>query len=448
MTTLRKLTEDELEYILDFIEPRRGIPFETSQSVYLQIKNKLKKQLCEQIIHPSIIDDLKAEMEKMYHLTLIEPGESVGILTAQCLGEKNTQSTLNTFHKAGSGNKTVVDGVPRFKEMLNATKSPKGPSCNVYFKEGTQSVQELRKVINRSLVYLDVKSLASEISVAYDCDEKPFYSVYKMIYGDEFNFQLRHCIQIQFNPSLLFEYDLTLEDIANAIENEYGDIKCIFSSLRECKMDVYINTETITVPESMQKIIRPGTEMSTFIEEATLPALEKLHVCGIPDIDAIFYSRKDDNWYIETEGSNFSDILALPSVDMENTMTNNMWEVLNVLGIEATRQFLIEEFINIMSGINVCHVKLLADRMTYGGTISSISRYSMRTEGSGALSKASFEESLENLLNAALNGERETTNGVSSSIICGKLGKFGTGLCELKIDISKAYQNNTPYDLF
>jgi DNA-directed RNA polymerase II subunit RPB1 len=75
--------------------------------------------------------------------------------------------------------------------------------------------------------------------------------------------------------------------------------------------------------------------------------------------------------------------------------------------------------------------------MTYNGIITSISRYAMRAEGSGALSKASFEETLDNLLNAAVYGERECTDGVSASIICGKLGKFGTGVCELKVDMSK-----------
>eukprot|EP00122_Pirum_gemmata_P018008 Pgem_evm10s16871 len=59
--------------------------------------------------------------------TMIPPGESVGITCGQSLGEKQTQSTLNSFHSAGLTIKTVVTGVPRFSELMSATKEPKGP---------------------------------------------------------------------------------------------------------------------------------------------------------------------------------------------------------------------------------------------------------------------------------------------------------------------------------
>ena len=75
--------------------------------------------------------------------------------------------------------------------------------------------------------------------------------------------------------------------------------------------------------------------------------------------------------------------------------------------------------------------------MTYNGTIMSITRYAMRSEGSGPLGKATFEETLDNLLIAAVSGEKESTDGLSAGIICGKLGKFGTGLCELRMDVKK-----------
>jgi DNA-directed RNA polymerase beta' subunit len=178
--------------------------------------------------------------------------------------------------------------------------------------------------------------------------------------------------------------------------------------------------------------------LEIYIEDVVIPNLEKLHICGIKGITNMFYTNdKDGNWYIETEGTNFSDVLAHSDVDFSKAMTNDMWEVYNVLGIEAARQYLIEELASIMSGINPCHSKLLVDKMTYNGIITSISRYAQRGETNGPLSKASFEESFDNLLNAAVYGERECTDGVSASIICGKLGKFGTGLCELKIDVRK-----------
>ena len=116
-------------------------------------------------------------------------------------------------------------------------------------------------------------------------------------------------------------------------------------------------------------------------------------------------------------------------------MSNNIWDIYNVLGVEAARQFIIDEFMTLMEGINACHIQLLADKMTHRGTISSISRYTMRTEESGPFSKASFEETRDNFLRAGFYGQQEETKGVSSSIICGKRSKIGTGLCDLIIDV-------------
>lgn len=107
----RKLTENEIEYILDFIKPFDNIPPETAMSIVKRNKDKLRKQLENQEIYAEIIDELKEEIKKNYFDALINPGESVGILCSQSLGEKNTQSTLNTFHKAGQNDKSVTAGV-------------------------------------------------------------------------------------------------------------------------------------------------------------------------------------------------------------------------------------------------------------------------------------------------------------------------------------------------
>jgi DNA-directed RNA polymerase beta' subunit len=122
-----------------------------------------------------------------------------------------------------------------------------------------------------------------------------------------------------------------------------------------------------------------------------------------------------------------------------------MWEIYERFGIEATRQFLIEEFMDVVSSdgtyVNSSHVELLVDLMVYTGSIISISRYGQKKVSSGPLSNASFEESLENFLKAGLNGAKETTDGVSAAIILGKMPKIGTGVFDLKVDIKKLLQN-------
>ena len=122
---------------------------------------------------------------------------------------------------------------------------------------------------------------------------------------------------------------------------------------------------------------------------------------------------------------------------MESLFSNNVWDIYLTLGIEAAREMLINEFIAVMEGINTCHVKLLVDKMTYRGTISSISRYTLRTDEAGVYSKISFEETFLNLISSAFAGDIENTNGVSASIICGKRSRCGTGMVDLKMDLNK-----------
>jgi len=160
--------------------------------------------------------------------------------------------------------------------------------------------------------------------------------------------------------------------------------------------------------------------------------MQKTQIPGIKEI----YFNSDVN-IIDTNGGKLSDIMALDFVDKTNTVSNNIWDIYETLGIEAVRQYMIEEFSSLMVGINPSHIMLLVDKMIYKGKISSVSRYSMRNEELCTLSKASFEETLDNLVKAAVFGHIDKTTGVSASIICGKTSNVGSGLCELVFDIDK-----------
>jgi len=128
---------------------------------------------------------------------------------------------------------------------------------------------------------------------------------------------------------------------------------------------------------------------------------------------------------------------------MTRLHSNNVWDIYQSLGIEAAKKFLVLEFESIMSGINLCHVKLLVEKMTFTGNISSISRYTLRKDECGPLSKASFEESVDHMVKSGFAGEVENCRGVSASIICGNRPKMGTGMIDLKINI-KQLKNAIP----
>ena len=437
----REITNDEIEYLIDFITPNLGIPKDVTNSVVAVTKNKFRKQLQGLLIYPKILPKLKLKMESSYVNTLVQYGENVGILTAQSFGQFQTQSTLNSFHKAGMAEKTVVTGVPRFSEILAATTSPKGSCCIIYFIQGTDTLQNLRKTIGSSIAEFKLKKLCDKMSYVLDKKDEKWYESFKILYNSNFS-EHSHCVSITINQKLVYEYSITLEQIAKKIEDTYADLFCVFSPLSEGRIDIYVDISNIDMPEEKLVYVEKDHILDAYFEEVVIPKLESLSICGIEGISNIFFCNEKDYWYIETEGTNFSDVLAHPMVDMKKTMTNDMWEIYYTLGIEAVRQYLIEELGNIMAGINPCHSKLLVDKMTHNGLISSISRYAMRGEGSGALSKASFEETLDNLLTAAVRGECEETSGVSASIICGKLGKFGTGCFDLRINLDTLMEKN------
>ena len=91
MTSKRKLTDGEIESILDFIKPNKFIPPESAESIVVNSKKRLRKQLVDQLVYPEVIPELKSLIEKNHRESIIDPGTSVGILCAQSIGKLNIQ---------------------------------------------------------------------------------------------------------------------------------------------------------------------------------------------------------------------------------------------------------------------------------------------------------------------------------------------------------------------
>jgi len=440
----RQLSETEIENILDFIQPQEGIPFDTAMSIVENNKERLRKQLRKQKVYPEIIPALKDELINNYRNSLVQPGESVGVICAQSLGEKQTQTTLNTFHKAGQSEKTMTSGVPRFKELIDATKKPKIINHKIYLKGGNSTVQETRMTVGHSIAGFTLANISESISVEMDKEDEVWYEAYKILFNDEFS-NHPHCISVILDKKKLYEFKLSMKQITDRIHEEFSDLHCVFSPPDKAQIDIFVETENITLPEDRLLFINHENVEMIYMEEVVQTALERLYICGIPAITEVFYTQENNEWIVETNGfdsktiskqySSYKRILSHPNVDYTKTISSNVWDIYEVLDIEAARQFLINEFMFIMEGINECHTMLLVDRMTHAGTISSISRYTLKSDEGGPMCKASFEETMDNFLIAAAQGQHEPTKGVSASIICGKRSTIGTGMIKLGIDI-------------
>lgn len=398
----RALTFSERQEIIDACLREYGflarVPVAMRDRFKSEFAQWLHRDLSAVRIYPDGIVRLREKMIQRYRL--VESAKSVGIVCGQSIGEMQTQTTLNTFHKTGLTEKLVVAGVPRFLEIIDTNRSETQgtPSSYVYFKEPVpRTIADIRRIVGHSLVHFTLSGLISNWSIVET--ETQVY------------------IRYTFKLDVLFRYKLHVQTIAEILLRAFPAYTVEASPLHLAYIDVY-----------------PGRQMEHAyeMEDVVHPQLLEVPICGIERIQNIFFMRApDQSWYIETDGSNLEAVLNLAYVDSYRTYSNDIWEIYALFGIEAVRAYIIEELTALMPTIHPSHITLLADRMTVSGRLRSISRYTRKHEQSSVLSKATFEETLSGFLRSAIMNEVDTVNGSSASIICGKIPKVGSGMNDL-----------------
>jgi DNA-directed RNA polymerase beta' subunit len=438
----RKLTEAEIEDILQVVNERKGIPRRAAAAYRKKTSERIRRDLLDVEIYPEMYDEFKQCIQRKYQQCQIEPGESVGILCAQSIGEMNTQMTLNSFHHSGISEAAMTEGVPKFQELLSATKNPKIVNCKIYFHKRPATLEQLRRIVGDKLKYVSFGYLISDVKVV-DFEEAPPWI------GEVF-VDRPLMLRFELNKRKMLEYSVYPQDIVNRLHKEVPDVVCyvdytdyvLFGVSKVTDADLNL-TEKI---DPSRRYLTHENKYEMYLEEVVANLLINVHVAGVRGIEQIFFEKSPDSsgeWMIQTVGSNYRRILLLNAVNEKRTVSNNVWDIYATLGIEAARNFLLSEFNSVMKGINDAHTHVLVDRMTFNGSISSISRYTLKNECSSVLGKASFEESLENFLLASSQGVEEIATGSSASIICGKKSKAGTGFMDLKIDLDMILESCT-----
>jgi DNA-directed RNA polymerase II subunit RPB1 len=423
MEEKRLLTKEEKIDIVSFLTLSKSIPRDCAETILRSNRKSITKQLKNKYIYPHLIPEIKVVIEKQYYNSLIHPGEMVGVICAQALGEKQTQMTLNSFHHSGISNKSVTTGVPRFRELIDTSKKPKISNCKIYFDIKPDNIDKLRAIVTDKFRYLSVEDITKDISLLETTNNVSWHQFYREIYNDNRS-DTSVCLRLTLRKRLLFEYKIDLEFIASLLEDSNPNIEfVIFSPLKERCIDVFISDDC--------------EETIGLIKSNIRDSLSKMKICGIQNIKDIFFEKEGDEWILETTGTNPREVLNIKGVNYKRTISTNIWEIYDIFGIEAVREYMITEFCSIMEGVNRVHVELLVERMTFSGTLSSITRYTMRKDDTGPLAKASFEECVGNFINASVYGDVEPMNGVSSAIICGKQSLIGTGMMSLSMDMNK-----------
>ncbi|TPX53811.1 DNA-directed RNA polymerase [Synchytrium endobioticum] len=403
------------------------------------------------------------EIKRRFAESVVQPGEMIGTIAAQSIGEPATQMTLNTFHYAGVSSKNVTLGVPRLKEIINVATNIKTPSMVVYLTDEYRQNVNTAKIVHSELVYTKLADVCSMTEIVYDPDardsqiplDKEIYDMYMMMDDDGTTQWSPWVLRIEISRARKIDRRLTMEQISRAIEAEFEDeVKCWHCDDNFETGELVILCRIVVSNDDKQG--EDGEEDSAREEEVlrNLEAilLSKVAIHGIPGINRGYISSvkttqedkatgkmvRYDETVLETDGINLREVLAHPKVDSTRTYSNSITETMEVLGIEATRAALLREIKKVIefdaSYVNYRHMALLCDIMTYKGELMSITRHGINRTEAGALARSSFEETVELLYEAAGVGELDLCRGVSQNIILGQLAPMGTGSFEVLLN--------------
>jgi len=376
------------EKIIEKVDSVESLPL----SIKNELKNKLIKVNRKQKLSEKIVKNIIDETVKQYEDSLVEPGEAVGTVAAQSIGEPGTQMTLSTFHYAGVAEMNVTLGLPRIIEIVDVRRIPSTPVMTVHLEEEYKN--DPRKA----------KEIATRI------EETKVKDITKKILMDVINME----VMLEFDQEILSKQNLTFEEVFK-------------------KIDALKKTKSVD-KENMRIVLDPGN-VSLMKLRKFMTRVKNIKLKGVKGIERALIRKEEEGYVIYTEGSNLTGVLKIKGVDYKRTTTNDIREIYSVLGIEAARNAIIKEITSVLEeqGLEVDqrHIMLLADQMTKNGELSSIGRHGLSGEKSSVLAKAAFEVTTAHLFEAGKSGAEDDLGGVTENVIVGQPIPVGTGIVKL-----------------
>jgi DNA-directed RNA polymerase subunit A' len=383
------------EQIRIMVEKGKAAPKEYIKEMVDEAKDKLT---------PLLVDELKSEMgkeeltrkgvEKAVELTqenykkaLVEPGEAVGIVAAQSIGEPGTQMTLRTFHYAGVREQNVTLGLPRLIEIVDARRMPSTPIMTIYLDKEHGASKGKATEVAREIISTTLQDITKTMYVAPELEE----------------------VVVQTDSTMMEDRGVTLKELE-------GTLRLPNATLRTKGDKLYLKPKKVDPRKLLDKVT------SHLVK-------------GIPGVRRVLVTEEKGEWVIRTDGSNLPRALEISGIDPTRTVTNHIHEIAKTLGIEAARNVIIHEAMGVLEeqglDVDIRHVMLVADIMTVTGEVRQIGRHGISGEKSSVLARAAFEITLPNIIDAAIKGESDPLKGVTENVIVGQSIPIGTGLVDL-----------------
>ncbi len=371
----------------EILKTLTGVKDDFPESIYLELIENLKNREVTKNELTQILDEVKRRFE----YSLMEPGEAVGIIAAQSMGEPSTQMTMRTFHYAGVAELNVTLGLPRIMEIVDARKKPSTPMMTLYLEE------EYAKDIDKA------KEVAAKIETT--------------AIGD---------IVSKIETDLIESQVILFLDKPELKKREIDAAKIVeVLNKAKIKVEAFENKKIIiTVKNPTMKSLRKIANKA-----------KDLHLKGVKDVTKAVMRREEEGYVIYTEGSNLKEAMKIDGIDKTRSKTNHILEIESVLGIEAARNSIINEILDTLSEqglrVDIRHIMLVADIMTVDGSVKSIGRHGVSGEKASVLARAAFEITVDHLLKAGIKGEFEQLDGIVENVIVGQPVKLGTGMVDL-----------------
>ncbi|UVS70629.1 DNA-directed RNA polymerase subunit A' [Nitrososphaera viennensis] len=386
----RKATEEAIKKIIE----------EQGSSLNPRMRASLEKALLENKLSREGVEKVMKKVLDLVDRALAEPGEAIGVVTAQSIGEPGTQMTLRTFHFAGVKERNVTLGLPRLIELVDARKKPVTPTMDIYLDEAHRGSREKALEVAREILFTQVGDLIEKSETDYS-----------------------GVLTFYFSEAKLAERGCTLEE-ANAVLE--GTKKKYDVKMSESKRSI-----KVTVPDE------PDAQTLLTLKNKLL----NTRVKGVPDIERVTIVKQDEEWVIQTAGSNLAKVVLVDGVDTSRIATNNVYEIWQTLGIEAARTALVKEVTNTLEEqgleVDVRHIMLVADLMTSKGYLQQIGRHGIAGTKTSVLARAAFEITVPTIARASLEGQVETLRGVTENVIVGATVPVGTGMVDLYMKVKE-----------
>ena len=373
-----------------FAEYEKKLPI----SIISEVKENIPKDIKE--------DRLKRILQKVheeYLSCLASPGESVGVISAESIGEPGTQMTLNTFHFAGVSEMNVTTGLPRLIEVLDGRKTISSELMHIYLKKPFSEGKNIKE-ISESLRELTLNDFVKKINTNL----------------------VESRLDILLDPAKLKLLNTKAESIVAALKKAAKTFE-----FKAAGNEIHVTQN------SKDKDVVALYKLKE--------KLKKVYVHGIKGVKQVLVVKKDDEFVVITAGSNLKDVIKLDFVDKERSYTNDLYEMEKLYGIEAVRELVIRELMSVIDGqglnVDIRHIMLVADTMCNSGKLQGINRYGIVKEKPSILARASFETPMKHLINAALQGEKDPLGSVIENVMLNQPVPIGTGLPGLVIKTKK-----------